>query len=49
YMPGSILLRESLRESDLDIYSVVIMDDAHERSLNTDILFGFLRDVSFSL
>lgn len=42
-MPGGILLR------DLDIYSIVIMEDAHERSLNTDILFCLLRDVSFSL
>ena len=46
YMTDGILLRESLRESDLDNYSAVIMDEAHERSLNTDVLFGLLRDVS---
>lgn len=45
YMTDGILLRESLRESDLDQYSVVIMDEAHERSLNTDVLFGLLREV----
>lgn len=45
YMTDGILLRESLRESDLDHYSVVIMDEAHERSLNTDVLFGLLREV----
>ncbi|XP_014681833.1 PREDICTED: pre-mRNA-splicing factor ATP-dependent RNA helicase PRP16-like [Priapulus caudatus] len=45
YMTDGILLRESLREPDLDNYSVVIMDEAHERSLNTDVLFGLLRDV----
>ena len=45
-MTDGILLRESLRESDLDNYSAVIMDEAHERSLNTDVLFGLLRDVS---
>ncbi|KAJ8681587.1 hypothetical protein QAD02_017379 [Eretmocerus hayati] len=45
YMTDGILLRESLREGDLDRYSVVIMDEAHERSLSTDVLFGLLRDV----
>lgn len=46
YMTDGILLRESLRESDLDPYSAIIMDEAHERSLNTDVLFGLLREVS---
>ena len=45
YMTDGILLRECLRESDLDNYSAIIMDEAHERSLNTDVLFGLLREV----
>ncbi|KAK3872153.1 hypothetical protein Pcinc_022755 [Petrolisthes cinctipes] len=45
YMTDGILLRESLRESDLDNYSAIIMDEAHERSLSTDVLFGLLREV----
>ena len=45
YMTEGVLLRESLRESDLDTYSCVIMDEAHERALNTDVLFGILRKV----
>lgn len=49
YMTDGILLRESLRESDLDHYSAVIMDEAHERSLNTDVLFGLLREVPIQL
>ena len=45
YMTDGIL-RESLREPDLDIYSAIIMDEAHERLLNTDVLFGLLREVT---
>ncbi|KAI0514840.1 P-loop containing nucleoside triphosphate hydrolase protein [Xylaria bambusicola] len=33
---NGVLLRESLNERDLDRYSCVIMDEAHERALNTD-------------
>ena len=45
YMTDGVLLRETLREGDLDQYSIIIMDEAHERSLNTDVLFGILKKV----
>ncbi|CAG8620152.1 11452_t:CDS:10 [Funneliformis mosseae] len=45
YMTDGVMLRESLKESDLDHYSAIIMDEAHERSLQTDVLMGLLRQV----
>ncbi|PKI84174.1 RNA helicase [Malassezia vespertilionis] len=45
YMTDGIMLRESLTERDLDSYSAIILDEAHERSLNTDVLMGLLKKV----
>src|SRR5277367_6778374 len=44
-MTDGVLLRESLVQPDLDKYSCIIMDEAHERALNTDVLMGLIKKV----
>ena len=43
YATEGILLRESLSDSALSRYSIVIPDEAHERTVQTDILFGVVK------
>ena len=45
YMADGMILRELLGEPDLASYSVVMVDEAHERTLSTDILFGLVKDI----
>lgn len=46
YMTDGMLLREFLTEPDLASYSCMMIDEAHERTLHTDVLFGLVKDVS---
>ena len=46
YMTDGMLLREFLNEPDLSSYKVLIIDEAHERTLHTDILFGLVKDIA---
>ncbi|KAF4590141.1 putative ATP-dependent RNA helicase DHR1 [Pleurotus pulmonarius] len=45
FMTDGVLLRELATDFLLTKYSVIIIDEAHERSINTDILIGVLSRV----
>lgn len=49
YMTDGMLQRECLIDPDVSAYSVIMLDEAHERTIATDVLFGLLKSTSSSL
>ncbi|KAJ4300759.1 Salivary acidic proline-rich phosphoprotein 1/2 [Kalmusia sp. IMI 367209] len=45
FLTEGMLLQEMLRDPDMKQYSAVVVDEVHERSVNVDLILGFLKNL----
>ena len=46
YMTDGMLMREYLADNLLSKYITLMLDEAHERTIHTDVLFGLVKDIA---
>ena len=46
FLTDGMLINEMMRDPLLNDYSVIMVDDIHERSLNTDMVMGLLKKLA---
>ena len=46
YMTDGMLLREAMTDPLMERYSAVVLDEAHERTLSTDVLLGLIKEIA---
>ena len=46
FVTDGMLLREAIVDRKLNQYDIIILDEAHERSINTDVLMAILKDLT---
>lgn len=45
FVTDGMLLRECIIDKDLDNYQLIILDEAHERSVNSDVLMALVKAI----
>jgi len=46
YITDGMLIREAISDPELKSYSVIILDEAHERTINSDVLLALVKRIT---
>ena len=46
FLTDGMLLREAIVDNRLSQYSCIILDEAHERTVNSDVLMALVKDIA---